>query len=249
MGWSALFWLWKDLVVLHSRWVIERSCGSSFKISTAFSKCLAVFDPKIWDIIRKLIRRINQLQYFVYIWVFIYPISRTYEESVKINFCTHTYIYIYLYAHTYIYIRLYVYSFILLFSHSFSFCAHYPNDPNVVDSHRPPVAEPFWNRAFVKAGKFGLVGLVAGADFWKNSWTKKQPITRCWQFKYLLFSSRTLGKMNPFWRAYFSSGLVQPPNRIISKKSHLLICWCSRFLIIEPKGKKMITVGDLLLPF
>ena len=26
-----------------------------------------------------------------------------------------------------------------------------------------------------------------------------------------LFSARTLGKMNPFWRAYFSNGLVQPP--------------------------------------
>ena len=26
-----------------------------------------------------------------------------------------------------------------------------------------------------------------------------------------LFSPRKLGKMNPFWRAYFSKGLVQPP--------------------------------------
>ena len=26
-----------------------------------------------------------------------------------------------------------------------------------------------------------------------------------------LFSPRTLGKMNPIWQAYFSSGLVQPP--------------------------------------
>ena len=32
-----------------------------------------------------------------------------------------------------------------------------------------------------------------------------------WNFKYFLFSSRNLGKMNPFWRAYFSKGLVQPP--------------------------------------
>ena len=32
--------------------------------------------------------------------------------------------------------------------------------------------------------------------------------------KYLLFSSRTLGKWFPLWRAYFSGGLVQPPTRI-----------------------------------
>ncbi len=30
-------------------------------------------------------------------------------------------------------------------------------------------------------------------------------------FKHFLFSPRKLGKMNPFWRAYFSNGLVQPP--------------------------------------
>ena len=33
-------------------------------------------------------------------------------------------------------------------------------------------------------------------------------------FKHLLFSPRRLGKMNPFWRAYFSKGLVQPPTRL-----------------------------------
>ena len=32
-------------------------------------------------------------------------------------------------------------------------------------------------------------------------------------FKHFLFSPRNLGKMNPFWRAYFSNGLVQPPTR------------------------------------
>ena len=32
-----------------------------------------------------------------------------------------------------------------------------------------------------------------------------------WQLKYVLFSPPKLGKMNPFWRAYFSKGLVQPP--------------------------------------
>ena len=30
--------------------------------------------------------------------------------------------------------------------------------------------------------------------------------TRWWQLKYFLFSPRKLGKMNPFWRAYFSDG-------------------------------------------
>ena len=29
-----------------------------------------------------------------------------------------------------------------------------------------------------------------------------------------VFSPRTLGKMNPFWRAYFSDGLVQPPTSL-----------------------------------
>ena len=33
-------------------------------------------------------------------------------------------------------------------------------------------------------------------------------------FTYFLFSPRNLGKMNPFWRAYFSNGLVQPPTRL-----------------------------------
>ena len=37
--------------------------------------------------------------------------------------------------------------------------------------------------------------------------------SRWWQLKYFLCSPRTLGKMNPFWRAYFSNGLVQPPTR------------------------------------
>ena len=30
-------------------------------------------------------------------------------------------------------------------------------------------------------------------------------------FKYLLFSPRILGEDEPIWRAYFSTGLVQPP--------------------------------------
>ena len=34
--------------------------------------------------------------------------------------------------------------------------------------------------------------------------------SRWWQLDYFLFSPRTLGKMNPFWRAYFSDGLKPP---------------------------------------
>ena len=35
-------------------------------------------------------------------------------------------------------------------------------------------------------------------------------VSRWWQLKYLWeFSPRNLGKMNPFWRAYFSDGLVK----------------------------------------
>ena len=37
-------------------------------------------------------------------------------------------------------------------------------------------------------------------------------ITGWWQLKDFLFSPRKLGKMNPFWRAYFSKGL-KPPTR------------------------------------
>ena len=40
-----------------------------------------------------------------------------------------------------------------------------------------------------------------------------QNYTRWWQLKYFLFSPRKLGKMNPFWRSYFSNGL-KPPTSI-----------------------------------
>ena len=36
-------------------------------------------------------------------------------------------------------------------------------------------------------------------------------------FKYSLCSTLFKGKMNPFWRAYFSDGLVQPPTSYTSK--------------------------------
>ena len=41
--------------------------------------------------------------------------------------------------------------------------------------------------------------------------------TGWWQLQYFSFSPRKLGKMNPFWRAYFSKGLVQPPTSSITK--------------------------------
>ena len=43
--------------------------------------------------------------------------------------------------------------------------------------------------------------------------------TRWWQLKCFLSSPRKLGKMNPFWRAYFSKGLVQPPSSTDSLSS------------------------------
>ena len=49
----------------------------------------------------------------------------------------------------------------------------------------------------------GHVGLLAGG------------------FKGFLFSPRNFGKMNPFWRAYFSIGL-KPPTRL---QQVLLFCW------------------------
>ena len=35
-----------------------------------------------------------------------------------------------------------------------------------------------------------------------------------WQLKYFWNFHLYLGKMNPFWRAYFSDGLVQPPTSL-----------------------------------
>ena len=52
-------------------------------------------------------------------------------------------------------------------------------------------------------------------------------MSRWWQLKYFLFSPRKLGKMNPFWRAYFSTGLVQPPTRTVADKVF--------YMYLEPK--------------
>ena len=45
-----------------------------------------------------------------------------------------------------------------------------------------------------------------------------------------LFSPRKLGKMNPFWRAYFSDALVQPPPRVVFGAHEV----ASRFVRIFP---------------
>ena len=42
--------------------------------------------------------------------------------------------------------------------------------------------------------------------------TKKKPWSGWWQLKYFVYFHPELwGRFNPFWRAYFSDGLVQPP--------------------------------------
>ena len=47
--------------------------------------------------------------------------------------------------------------------------------------------------------------------FWDVCRLQSFSFLRWWQLKDFLFSSRTLGNWFPFWRAYFSNGLVQPP--------------------------------------
>ena len=46
---------------------------------------------------------------------------------------------------------------------------------------------------------------------WLFGMSEPSIVLRWWQLKYFLCSSQNLGKMNPFWRAYFSNGLVKPP--------------------------------------
>ena len=43
---------------------------------------------------------------------------------------------------------------------------------------------------------------------------RPQKHSRWWQLIFFKFSSRKLGKMNPFWRAYFSNGL-KPPTSVL----------------------------------
>ena len=51
-----------------------------------------------------------------------------------------------------------------------------------------------------------------------------------WQLNYFLCSTRNLGKMNPFWRAYFSDGLVQPPTRGVF--SPVTVCFFFKFSVL-----------------
>ena len=49
---------------------------------------------------------------------------------------------------------------------------------------------------------------------------------------YFLFSPLFLGKMNPFWRAYFSKGLVQPPTSYTIDRIKVLQDFVYDFLIL-----------------
>ena len=51
-----------------------------------------------------------------------------------------------------------------------------------------------------------------GEDGWWLSKDQKKPWSGWWQLKYFVYFHPELwGRFNPFWRAYFSDGLVQPP--------------------------------------
>ena len=90
----------------------------------------------------------------------------------------------------------------------------------------PKVWEVFHPLFFKPWGSFGLGTQVPNIKChgrkWWNFWWPNGP-SRWWQLKYFLFSPRKLGKMNPFWRAYFSKGLVQPPTRPFVKNSIVLL--------------------------
>ena len=84
----------------------------------------------------------------------------------------------------------------------------------------------------VSALKFGG---FEGGDGW-FSWEGEEStcfpsLTGWWQLKYFLFSPQTLGKMNPFWRAYVSNGL-KPPASQESKSIFTLWCFFDIFVRI-----------------
>ena len=68
-----------------------------------------------------------------------------------------------------------------------------------------------------------MAGDLRDFEVGKKGWSQKScvffwvpttiDIPRWWQLKYFFNVHPYLGKMNPFWRAYFSKGLVQPPTR------------------------------------
>ena len=59
------------------------------------------------------------------------------------------------------------------------------------------------------------------------------------------FSPRKLGKMNPFWRAYFSDGLVQPPTSLTIRPGSQ--CCLRREDGLTESGLKM-RFGNLFSP-
>ena len=60
---------------------------------------------------------------------------------------------------------------------------------------------------------FEIFGWCQGKAIEQSTWTQKmgELLVGGGNSNIFLFSPRTLGKMNPIWQAYFSSGLVQPP--------------------------------------
>ena len=66
-----------------------------------------------------------------------------------------------------------------------------------------------------KVGKMrmGIFLTLGDVICWFFVGVQDRNITGWWQLKYFLFSPQKLGTMNPFWRRYFSRGLVQPQTR------------------------------------
>ena len=54
--------------------------------------------------------------------------------------------------------------------------------------------------------------------------------------------------MNPFWLAYFSKGLVQPPTRLVHGPKCGIVTWffCQKMLEVRLVGKTMISVAMML---
>ena len=60
-------------------------------------------------------------------------------------------------------------------------------------------------------------------------------------FKYFLCSPQTLGKGFPFWPAYVSNGLVQPPNKRLV--FHQIIQWVFPKIGVPPKSSILIGIS------
>jgi len=67
--------------------------------------------------------------------------------------------------------------------------------------------------------KSAVSGVIPSSGYTQNH---KYYGTSFWSrfgFKYVLFSPRKLGKTNPFWRVFFSNGLIQPPTIVFDVSS------------------------------